>query len=273
MLHIICALKPEARPFLDHFNLRPQTAAGSVQIYQNPRAGITLTISGIGKSAAGSAANFTRDYFKADKTHAWLNTGIAGHASLPVGQAVIIKKITAADTRQTWFPSRVFTTTLPACDLITLDKPDREYRTELFDMECAGFFQTVTGFSTLELVQAVKIISDNAAQPLDGVNPALISRLMTQNLPVIEEVIQQLLALSNQQQRINHTGEDFNEIIKRRHFTVSQQHQLQALLRKWRVLYPRETGLANRLIGQNSAKRILEFLQDELDRAPIKFSF
>ena len=269
MLHIICALQPEARPLLDHFDLRPQP--GRVQIYQNPDANITLTISGIGKSAAGSATKFTHQYFNADKSHAWLNTGIAGHATLPVGEAVIIKKVTAADTGQTWFPSRVFTTKLPASDLLTLDEPCRDYRMELFDMECAGFFQTVTGFATLELVQAIKIISDNAAQPMDRINPTLISRLITQNLPEIEEIIQQLLTLSNRQQQLNRPDEDFNAIIKHWHFTVSQQHQLQTLLKKWRALHPEETGLADRLVKQNTAKEIIGFLQDELYRTPIKF--
>lgn len=269
MLHIICALKPEARPLLDHFKLRP--LGGTIPVYRNMDSNITLTLSGIGKSAAGLAAAYTRDYFQADKSHAWLNLGIAGHATLPVGQAVMIKKVTAADSGQSWFPSRVFTTTLPACDLLTLDKPGREYRTELFDMECAGFFQTVTGFATLELVQAVKIISDNADQPTDGVNPVLISRIMTRNLPAIEDITQQLLALSELQQRSNDPGPDYHAIMKHRHFSVSQQYQLQSSLRKWRALYPKDTELVGRLTGQKSAKYILKFLQDELDKAPIKF--
>ena len=180
-----------------------QPLADRVPIYQNPDSQITLTISGIGKPAAAAAVTRTRNHFKAGRSHAWLNLGIAGHASLPFGQAVIIKKITDAASGQTWFPSCVFTTTLPAHDLLTLEQPGSEYRRELFDMECAGFFQAATGFATLELVQAVKIISDNADQPMDGVAPKLISRLMVQNLHVVEEITQQLLSLSKHLQRLN----------------------------------------------------------------------
>ena len=269
MLHIICALKPEARPLLDFFAMQP--VAGRVPIYRNPDGQTTLTISGIGKPAAAAAVTRTRAQFKAGRSHAWLNLGIAGHTSLPLGQAVIIKKVTDAASGQTWFPSRVFDTTLPAHDLLTLEQPRSDYRKELFDMECAGFFQAVTGFATLELVQAVKIISDNAGQPMEGVDPALISRLMMQNLHGVEEVIRQLLSLSKHQKRLDDPGPDYHAIISDRHFSVSRQHQLQAALRKWRALYPGDTGLAGRLTGQNSAREVLKFLRDELDKAPIKF--
>ena len=112
MLHIISALKPEAGPLQDHFDLQP--LADTTSIYQNPEAHITLTLSGIGKSAAAAAVARTRDHFRAGRSHAWLNLGIAGHADLPLGQAVLINKVTDAASGLTWYPSRVFATKLPA---------------------------------------------------------------------------------------------------------------------------------------------------------------
>ncbi len=270
MLHIICALKPESRPLQEYFELQPLPGAAS--IYHNPEARLTLTLSGIGKSATAAAVARTRDHFRAGRSHAWLNLGIAGHASLPLGQAVVINKVTDAASGKSWYPSVVFTTTLPARDLLTLDQPDNDYRDELFDMECAGFFQAATECATLELVQALKIISDNPDQPMDSINPDLVIRLVTQNLPVIEEVIEQLLDLSKLQQLLNDPGPDYHALIRRRHFTVTQQHQLQSLLRKWRVLHPADTGLAERLAGMKTAAEILHFLKDELEKSPISFS-
>ena len=269
MLHITCALKPEARPLLDYFELRALSDAP--RIYHNGDAQISLTLSGIGKSAAARAVTRTHAYFNADKSHAWLNLGIAGHASLPVGQAVLVNKVTDDASGQTWFPSRVFTSTLPAHELLTLDNPDSNYRNELFDMECAGFFQAVAGFATLELAQAVKIISDNAGQPMERVTPALASRLVDQNLSVIEEIVSQLLALSELLQDLNDAGPDYHAITRQRHFTVTQQHQLRAALGKWRALQPGGKGPAERVAGKKTAAEALRFLQDELDKAPIRF--
>lgn len=268
MLHIICALKPEAGPLQAYFDLQP--LAGETSISGNSAARISLTLSGIGRSAAAAAVARTRDHFRAGKSHAWLNIGIAGHAGLPLGQAVIVNKVTDANTGQTWFPSRVFTTTLPARDLLTLEQPDDNYREDLFDMECAGFFQAASECATLELVQALKIISDNADRPMSGINPDRVERLVRQNLPVIEEITEQLLALSELQQRLIDPGPDYHALIRRRRFTASQQHQLQSLLRKWRALHPADTGLPERLAGQKTAAEILQSLRDELEESPIR---
>ena len=269
MLHIVCALKPEARPLLDHFGLRALPDAA--RTYHNAGARISLTLSGIGKSAAAGAVARTHEYFDADRSHAWLNLGIAGHADLPVGQAVIVKKVTDAASGQAWFPSRVFPVTIPAHDLISLDEPGSDYREELFDMECSGFFRAVSDVATLELAQALKIISDNADQPMDGVNPDLASRLMKQNLPVIEEIAEHLLALSKLLQDLNDPGPDYHAITGQRHFTVSRQHQLRAALGKWRALRPGDSSPAELVAGKKTAAEALRFLQDELDKAPIRF--
>ncbi|MDE0155022.1 MAG: hypothetical protein OXS28_05410 [Gammaproteobacteria bacterium] len=268
MLHIVCALKPEARPLLDRFGLRALPDAP--RIYQNAGANISLTLSGIGKSAAVEAVNRTHTFFNADRSHAWLNLGIAGHAGLPLGQAVMVKKVTDAASGQTWFPSRVFPVTIPAHDLVTLDEPGNDYREELFDMECAGFFRAASDLATLELAQAVKVISDNAGQPMDGVNPDLASRLIKQNLPVIENITEQLLALSELLRDLNDAGPDYQAITRQRHFTVSQQHQLRATLRKWRTMQPKDRSPAELVAGKKSAAEVLRYLQDELDEAPVR---
>ena len=268
MLHIVCALKPEARPLLDRFGLRALPDAP--RIYHDADANISLTLSGIGKSAAAGAVARTHEYFDADRSHAWLNLGIAGHADLPLGQAVMVKKVTDAASGQTWFPSRVFPVTIPAHHLVTLDEPGTDYREELFDMECAGFFRAASDIATLELAQAVKVISDNAGQPMDGVNPDLASRLIKQNLPVIENITEQLLALSELLRDLNDAGPDYQAITRQRHFTVSQQHQLRATLRKWRTMQPKDRSPAELVAGKKSAAEVLRYLQDELDEAPVR---
>ena len=268
MLHIVCALKPEARPLLDHFGLR--AVPDAPRIYQNADANISLTLSGIGKSAAAGAVTRTHAYFDADKSHAWLNLGIAGQADLPLCQAVMVKKVTDAASGKTWFPSRVFPVTIPAHDLVTLDEPGRDYREELFDMECAGFFRAVSGVATLELAQALKIVSDNADEPMERVQPALVSRLVRQNLPVVEEIVEQLLTLSKLLQDLNETGPDYHVITRQRHFTVSQQHQLRSILKKWRGLQPGDRGPAERVAGKKTAAEVLHYLRDELDKVPVR---
>ena len=261
MLHIVCALKPEARPLLDRFGLR--ALPDEPRIYHNAGAYISLTLSGIGKSAAAGAVVRTHEYFDADRSHAWLNLGIAGHADLPLGQAVMVKKVTDAASGETWFPSRVFPVTIPAHDLVTLDEPGSDYREELFDMECAGFFRAVSSVATLELAQALKIVSDNAERTMDGVNPD------QQGGNHFLEIVEQLLALSDLLRDLNDAGPDYHAITRQRHFTVSQQHQLRATLKKWRALQPKDRNPAELVAGKKTAAEALHYLQNELDKAPI----
>ena len=180
--------------------------------------------------------------------------------------------MTDAASGQTWFPSRVFPVTIPAHDLVTLDEPGNDYREELFDMECAGFFRAVSGVATLELAQALKIVSDNAEEPMDSVKPVLVSQLVQQNLPVIKKTAEQLLALSKLLQGLNDPDPDYHAITASRHFTVSQQHQLRAALRKWRALQPEDRSPVERVAGKKTAAEALRYLQNELNKSPIKLA-
>ena len=273
MIHLISALKPEARPLLEHFDLRPLPGSGAFPVYQNRDGDITLTRSGLGKAAAAAATKLTRALFKTDKSHAWLNLGIAGHASLPLSQAALVAKVTDAASGQTWFPSRVFSAALPVCELLTIDEPRKDYQEVLFDMEGAGFFSAVSGCATTELAQTVKVVSDNAERPPEDLTPTRISRLLEDNLAVIDELARQLLSLAGEERRRLHPGADYEALIRERRFTATQREQLKTLLRKWRALRP-EGGatelLTKEATGSVNAAQIIARLRVEVENAPIR---
>lgn len=276
MIHLITALKPEARPLLEHFDLRPLPGNRAFPVYQNRNGDITLTRSGPGKAAAAAATKLTCALFKADKSHAWLNLGVAGHASLPLGQTALVAKITDASSGQTWFPSPVFSAALPVCELLTIEEPCTDHQEVLFDMEGAGFFSTVSGCASTELAQTVKVVSDNAEHPPDDLTPTRVSRLLESNLAIIDALAQQLLALAEEERRRLHPGADYEALIRGRRFTATQREQLKTLLRKWRALRPRGWGAAELLTqeatGPINAAQIIERLRVEVQNAPIRLT-
>ncbi len=269
MIHIICALKSEAAPVVEYFNLERKKTTAPFRIYQGDDADMSLTISGVGRSASASAVQFTYDYYQRAKPGPWINLGVAGHLDLPVGQAVLVKKITDALTGRTWYPSIVIDTALPSCDILTLEKPGEDYQSALFDMECAGFFQCACQVTALELIQVIKIIADNAEQPMDNITPDHISRLIRRNLTAIYNIIEQLKCLSDECRRTPATCAEFNRLTAQQHFTVYQQHQLNALLKKWQVLYPDGADLPERLSTLGSSRAVLAYLLQELEKAPV----
>lgn len=274
MIHLISALKPEARPLLEHFDLRPLPGSRAFPVYQSRNGDITLTRSGMGKGAAAAATKWTRALFEADKSHAWLNLGIAGHASLPLGQAVLVAKVTDAASGQTWFPSRVFSAALPVCELLTIEEPCADYREVLFDMEGAGFFSAVSGCATTELAQTLKVVSDNAEHPAEDLTPTRISRLLEGNLALIDELARQLLSLAGEERRRLHPGADYEALVRGRRFTATQREQLKTLLRKWRALRPEGRGatelLTKEATGPANAAQIIARLRVEVENAPIR---
>ncbi|GIT25842.1 MAG: hypothetical protein CM1200mP41_18860 [Gammaproteobacteria bacterium] len=81
--------------------------------------------------------------------------------------------------------------------LITVDEPEEIYREgAAYDMEAAGFFPSATRCSSSELVQSIKVISDNPHQSIASVNARLIEELITKNLSKIEQFINRLSELS-----------------------------------------------------------------------------
>ena len=276
MIHLITALKPEARPLLEHFDLRPLLGSRAFPVYQNRNEDITLTRSGPGKAAAAAATKLTHALFKADKSHAWLNLGVAGHASLPLGQAALVAKVTDAASGQTWFPSPVFSAALPVCELLTMEEPCADHQEVLFDMEGAGFFSAVSGCATVELAQTVKVVSDNAEHPPDDLTPTRISRLLEDNLAVIDALARQLLALAEDERRRLHPGADYEALVRGRRFTATQREQLKTLLRKWQALRPGGRGAAELLTqgatGPANAAQIIERLRVEVQNAPIRLT-
>lgn len=276
MIHLITALKPEARPLLEHFDLRPLPGNRAFPVYQNRNGDITLTRSGPGKAAAAAATKLTCALFKADKSHAWLNLGVAGHASLPLGQTALVAKITDAASGRTWFPSPVFSAALPVCELLTIEEPCADHQEVLFDMEGAGFFSTVSGCATTELAQTVKVVSDNAEHPPDDLTPTRISRLLEDNLAIIDALARQLLSFSEEERRRLHPGADYEALIRGRRFTATQREQLKTLLRKWRALRPggqRTTELLTQgATGPANAAQIIERLRAEVQNAPIRLT-
>ena len=58
MIHLICALKCEAKPLIQHYRLRHLDNAESFVIYSNNETNISLTITGPGKTTASSGVAY-----------------------------------------------------------------------------------------------------------------------------------------------------------------------------------------------------------------------
>jgi len=195
MIHIICALKCEALPLVEHYQLQHLTSAELFRIYTNESSGISVTITGVGKLAAAAGTMHTIKHLQARDTDAWINIGIAGHISLATGTAVLANRIVDAASEQVWQPQITMETLLPQTGLETLDKPSTAYKTDMYDMEAAGFYASASLLAASDRVMCLKIISDNNEDPAEKISAAFVSELINNKLEEITKLAEQLATL------------------------------------------------------------------------------
>ena len=71
--------------------------------------------------------------------------------------------------------------------LVTLDQPDPSYKQRgIMDMEASGFFSTACRFGSAELIQVLKVISDNRRNDARGINANQACLLMEDAMETLD---------------------------------------------------------------------------------------
>lgn len=257
------ALSTEAKPLIQEFQLKKLLVPSPFELYV--RNDVVLVVSGVGKIAMAAAVAYAGAYFSVE----WpilINVGMAGHAALPLGQVCIADKIVDADSGKVFYPQLLGLHRLSSVGLRSWSQPQLTYDDALMcDMEAAGFFEIGVKLTSSELIQCVKVISDNRQHPADQrpdveqvhdwlrqVIPELT--LMQESLQVLRRA---LLAPDLPQ---------LPEWVADLHFTVAQREQLRTLALRWRVL-----GCAEQNWPQQpfkSAKQLLLWMEEIIQLQP-----
>ena len=269
MLGLITATLAEADPVIHALKLKKIPAPFSYHKNEEHH----LVVSGIGKCNAAAACGWLAQ--KASHTSsisttsvAWLNFGIAGHPEAELGSSFFGHKITDNASGKVWYPHRI-NSDLPSTNLLTVDKPLDTYKPDqLHDMEASGFIEAGRKFSDAELVQTLKVVSDNSTHPLSEVNAKLAKTLIAENIESILHGIDTLKLLSKV---VDSTDSAISvEIQKRWHFSVSQAIQLKRTLQRHRALLGELQDIPDPLQQAASSKEFLTLLQQTVDIAGSK---
>ena len=269
MLHLVCALRCEASPLIRYFEMDKTRHGELFSCYSNPEKGLTLTLSGVGKINSAAAVLYTYTSFDCQPGDGWLNIGIAGHVSAPVGNIYLAHKVTDYSTGKTWYPQHVFTSKIETGNIVTLDKPSINYCEEIIDMEASGFCELAGRVATFELIHCCKIISDNRENPVQYPSAGLVEELVSTHLESIESVILKLQALSNEMARQFPDYVGFRECMQKWHFSSSQQHMLKKLLGRWQVVFPGRNPFESIGTASNS-REVIKILEQAIDHVPVQ---
>ena len=187
-INIVVAMKREALPLINYWDLKEN----SKKFYSNKKKKINLIISGIGKKRAENATIYLAE--KTNNNSFFLNIGIAGHKNYKLGEIILISKITDNKTKYSWYPSLLWKTKIKKTPLITVSFPKIRYTTNfLYDMEASGFFKGAREFVGPEMVQCIKIISDNKKSSILNISSNKIENWINNKITIIDKLIKEFL--------------------------------------------------------------------------------
>lgn len=261
---IYTALPCEAKPIVQSLGLKKAMDVSVYEVFLN--SDICLVVTGCGKSAMAAAIAYSQAWFKPRSLPVLLNVGIAGHPAHPLSSVFLIAKALDADSGKSHYPPLVFTPPCPTESLQTAAKPQRDYRLPyLYDMEATAFFETAGRFSSSELAQSLKVVSDNKTQPADTINAKQVSELIAVNISVINDTLAELLAV---RARLPvQEPQQFQQLLQYYRLTASQQQQLEHLLRRLQLL----TGDSQPAIDPSIAngRDLLRWLENRVGQLPV----
>ena len=228
-MDFVVAFQGEAQPLIDFYQLEKVEDA-PYPLFRNDQH--FLIISGLGRDRAVSATTALHQITNKPNL-GWMNLGIAGHGSLKIGEAFIAGKITDDSSDESFYPPQIFEHSFAVSCLQTCSKPCSNYQPDLgYDMEAHAFYRTACKFTIRELVQVIKIVSDNPDHDLNQVNPKKVPAMIEENLKAIDLLVTQIDTASFTMQSDKEVGEVCQRVQALHSFSVTQVHQLRELLRQ-----------------------------------------
>ena len=262
---LVTAFPAEAKPLIEHYGLKP-VSEKPFQVYRKDH--MWLIQSGLGKACAKSAVQFLFEHTGVHKDESiWLNVGVAGHKTRSIGEGILAHKVIDISTGRVWYPVLVGDFKVKTDILYTVSEAEHRYEhNAAYDMEASGFFEAASSYSTLELIHAYKVISDNPAHPIDGFSPKAAQKLIESHLKKIDAIVETLKHIVAKLPDV--TLPEFHMFVSKWHFTETERHQLRKCLLQLKTLAPEQLAVTH-YVHSEKAKDVLIDMRKHLESVPV----
>ena len=268
MINIVCALTAEAQPVVDRYKLRPAGDNLPFSLFLGER--VRVLVTGVGKPASAAGVGYLFAHSTACRHDGWLNLGVAGHGQRPVGTTCLVTRFLDRASHRSWYPPQIYQWEMPRLELITVDSPETDFPDDrLFDMEGSAFAAACIRWATGELVQSIKVVSDNRETVHRRLGKREVSQLIATSLDDVDSIVTQMLELSDSEHAIHSDPPELAEFLMRWHFTATRQRQLRDLLRRWHALEILASPLSESSACQ-FPREVLRALSDRLDHTSLR---
>jgi len=278
-INILAALNCEVKSVIDFYKLKKVRsrpfdyyAGSSYNTKLDKTFAVNVLVSGLGTQNMTTACGWLAGHID-HMNSIWLNLGSAGHKFLDVNEIVRVHRAIDMQTGASYYPSMTAKWSGLNKPLFTFGDTCVDYPEDaVVDMEGAAFFNTASRFSNRELVQSLKIISDNEDESVERLNAKLIAELVQENMQSIDKFIAALLVLQVQiVEPIN--GVKINlDIINKFHFTVSQYQQYNELVSKLTSLKLFNESDRLQVLESSSMVHVLKILKEKLQQSELSLA-
>jgi nucleoside phosphorylase len=266
-VNIVVAHALEAKALVKMLELERHHASTDFVEYSNSNK-LRLLVSGIGKEAIAAGVTYLSEQQASDngEIRAWLNIGIAGHRDASLGSAWLGNKITDHSSGTSAYPPQLIEG-VEVGSVVTVDEPENSYPLNAaYEMEASAFYAEATKYSTAELVQVFKVISDNLENPVSEIDIRRVPGLIAAQSPQLLILIERMSAIAREYNSNQRLPGYFFEICSQIHLTVNQKLQLRRLCQRYKALgLEKELG---RVAGRKAsdARELIQQLTERIDR-------
>jgi len=268
-MNFIVALSCEAKPIINELRLTKQFSPTPFEVFRNDFH--QLVVTGIGKVAAAAATGFLLgSSTRKQEVQTYLNVGIAGHGTLQTNTAFIADCISDDQDKAIFYPPQIIDSDFELSRLCTCSHPNQKYEKGLgFDMEAHAFYSIASRSCTRELIQVVKVVSDNEGQSFEYIRPTTVTEYICNHLPSILAFAQELDALAKEISPDLETLGLQERARKLHPFSQSQIFQLDRLINHSRSFDLEEKHLIELIEKSNSPKEAIYNLNTFIDQSRI----
>ena len=267
----VVALKVEAEIIIDEYNMNFDPEFTLFQVFRNFEKTRWLILSGIGRHNSAAATTYLYMISQASRSTSWINLGIAGSGKGHYGDLCLVNKINNNSSSNT-YPATMPKVTFHKMNLFTTDVPLTDYTLhELIDMEGSAFYDITNKLSGREFICLIKVISDGPNNNIKDLNKFKIRELIKLNIANIKTVISYYEKLSMDEYQIIQQPKILSEILSQWHFSVSQKHRLENLIKRINIL-SKDEEITKLIKDCKNSRSVITILEEKILNTKVDWS-
>lgn len=267
----VVALKAEAEIILDEYNMNFDPEFTLFQVFRNFEKTRWLILSGIGRHNSAAATTYLYMISQASRSTSWINLGIAGSGKGHYGDLCLVNKISNNSSSNT-YPATMPKVTFHKMNLFTTDVPLTDYTLhELIDMEGSAFYDITNKLSGREFICLMKVISDGPNNNIKDLNKFKIRELIKLNIANIKTVISYYEKLSMDEYQIIEQPKIISKIHSQWHFSVSQKHRLENLIKRINIL-SKDEEITKLIKDCKNSRSVITILEEKILNTKVDWS-